>query len=111
MIDEYLNRRLNLLTENKKQLKDDLIEIRSSLHETKRELDEYMSSTSRPFEPFSPRRDSKDDENLLSMSDKIKNLNSQFEDVSTQLSSVESEIDIVNKCLDEYYSDHKDHNL
>ena len=111
MIEEYLNQRLDLLTDQKKQLKNDLMEFRSSLHETKRELDDYVSSTSRPFEPFNPRRYSNEDEHLMSMSEKIKTLNKNFEDVSAQLSSVESEIDTVNKCMDEYYSDHQGHNL
>ena len=47
----------------------------------------------------------------MSMSEKIRTLNKNFEDVSAQLSSVESEIDTVNKCMDEYYSDHQGHNL
>ncbi|MDD6380718.1 MAG: hypothetical protein PUG04_03380 [Lachnospiraceae bacterium] len=111
MIEQYLSNRLDLLNNKKKDLKDSLIEIRASLHESKRELDDYMSSTSRPFEPFSPRRDSKDDEHLISLSDKIKSLNSQFEDVSQNLTSVESEIDQVNQCLDEFYSEYKDHNV
>lgn len=104
MIEEYLRQRLSLLTNDKKKLKDSLIEIRSSLHETKLELDDYMSSTSRPFEPFNPRRNSSTDDRLSHMNEKISKLSSNFEDLSARISSLDSEINVINQCLDEYES-------
>lgn len=102
MIEEYLNQRSDILTEKKNKLKDSLLEIRSSLRESKRELDEYESASPKPFEPFSPRRDDKIDNKLSEINDSIKSLYKQFESVSSELDNIESEIKTVSQCQQEY---------
>lgn len=104
MIEEYLNQRLEILTKQKNELKDQLISIRSSISTAKLQLDDYVSSNTRPFEPFYPRKDFKYDEELASLNESVSNLSTQFEQVNNSLNSVEFELSQVNQCLSEYHN-------
>ena len=103
MIEEYLNQRLEILTKQKNVLKDQLISIRSSISTAKLQLDDYVSSNTRPFEPFYPRKDFIYDEELASLNKTVSDLSSQFEYVNNSLNSVESELSQVNQSLSEYH--------
>lgn len=102
MIEEYLNKRLELLSSEKNKLKDQLLSIRSSISTAKLQLDDYVSSNTRPFEPFYPRKEFKYDDELASLNKSVTDLSTQFEQVNKSLQTVESEIDTVNTCLEEY---------
>lgn len=102
MIEEYLNLRLEILTKQKNELKDQLISIRSSISTAKLQLDDYVSSNTRPFEPFYPRKDFKYDDELASLNKTVSDLSSQFEQVNKSLNGVEIELSQVNQCISEY---------
>jgi prefoldin subunit 5 len=102
MIEEYLNQRLEILTKQKNELKDQLISIRSSISTAKLHLDDYVSSNTRPFEPFYPRKDFKYDDELASLNKTVSDLSSQFEQVNKTLNGVETELSQVNQCISEY---------
>ena len=102
MIEEYLNHRLEILTKQKNELKDQLISIRSSISNAKLQLDDYVSSNTRPFEPFYPRKDFKYDDELASLNKTVSDLSSQFEQVNKSLNCVEIELSQVNQCISEY---------
>ena len=102
MIEEYLNQRLEILTKQKNELKDQLISIRSSISTAKLQLDDYVSSNTRPFEPFYPRKDFKYDYELASLNESVSNLSTQFEQVNKSLNGVEIELSQVNQCISEY---------
>ncbi|MCI6649261.1 MAG: hypothetical protein MSH24_07015 [Lachnospiraceae bacterium] len=102
MIEEYLNQRLEILTKQKNELKDQLISIRSSISTAKLQLDDYVSSNTRPFEPFYPRKDFKYDDELASLNESVSNLSTQFEQVNKSLNGVEIELSQVNQCISEY---------
>lgn len=102
MIEEYLNHRLEILTKQKNELKDQLISIRSSISTAKLQLDDYVSSNTRPFEPFYPRKDFKYDDELASLNKTVSDLSSQFEQVNKSLNFVEIELSQVNQCISEY---------
>lgn len=102
MIEEYLNHRLEILTKQKNELKDQLISIRSSISTAKLQLDDYVSSNTRPFEPFYPRKDFKYDDELTSLNKTVSDLSSQFEQVNKSLNCVEIELSQVNQCISEY---------
>ncbi len=102
MIEEYLNQRLEILTKQKNELKDQLISIRSSISTAKLQLDDYVSSNTRPFEPFYPRKDFKYDDELASLNKTVSDLSSQFELVNKSLNGVETELSQVNQCISEY---------
>lgn len=102
MIEEYLNHRLEILTKQKNDLKDQLISIRSSISTAKLQLDDYVSSNTRPFEPFYPRKDFKYDDELASLNKTVSDLSSQFEQVNKSLNCVEIELSQVNQCISEY---------
>ncbi|MGN0241689.1 MAG: hypothetical protein ACI4CS_08385 [Candidatus Weimeria sp.] len=102
MIEEYLNQRLEILTKRKNELKDELISIRSSISTAKLQLDDYVSSNTRPFEPFYPRKDFKYDDELASLNASVSDLSTKFEQVNDSLNQVESELSQVNQCISEY---------
>ena len=102
MIEAYLNHRLEILTKQKNELKDQLISIRSSISTAKLQLDDYVSSNTRPFEPFYPRKDFKYDDELASLNKTVSDLSSQFEQVNKSLNCVEIELSHVNQCISEY---------
>lgn len=102
MIEEYLNHRLEILTKHKNELKDQLISIRSSISTAKLQFDDYVSSNTRPFEPFYPRKDFKYDDELASLNKTVSDLSSQFEQVNKSLNCVEIELSQVNQCISEY---------
>lgn len=102
MIEEYLKHRLEILTKQKNELKDQLISIRSSISTAKLQLDDYVSSNTRPFEPFYPRKDFKYDDELASLNKTVSDLSSQFEQVNKSLNCVEIELSHVNQCISEY---------
>lgn len=102
MIEEYLNHRLELLNSEKNKLKDELLSIRSSISTAKLQLDDYVSSNTRPFEPFYPRKEFRYDDELASLNKSVSDLSSDFEQINSSLKSVESEILTVNSCLEEY---------
>ena len=102
MIEEYLKHRLEILTKQKNELKDQLISIRSSISTAKLQLDDYVSSNTRPFEPFYPRKDFKYDDELASLNKTVSDLSSQFEQVNKSLNCVEIELSQVNQCISEY---------
>ncbi|MQN02004.1 MAG: hypothetical protein FRC54_08905 [bacterium LCO1.1] len=102
MIEEYLNQRLENLNSEKNKLKSQLLSIRSSISSAKLQLDDYVSSNTRPFEPFYPRKDFAYDDELAFLNKSVTDLSNNFENVNSALKSVESEISTVQSCILEY---------
>lgn len=102
MIEQYLNDRLKILTDQKNELKSELLSIRSSISTAKLSLDDYVSSNTRPFEPFYPRKEFSYDDELKSLNQSVSDLSGEFDRVNSSLKQVEDEISIVNSCLNEY---------
>lgn len=102
MVKEYLNSRLDNLTDDKNAVIDKMTSIEMKIRESKKMLDSLHPDQYSPFAAFSPRKIvNKEKSHYEETSDDIKKLNEDLDTLKIKLKAIESEIQIVKNCLSE----------